>query len=196
MDLWHAAQLRIIGYVFCLKAAWVNQLDICTLFSAKVSPSILSLCQAVESSQATHLNGPENTIIGLIVLIWQTNQGSLSLAAGLSPSKSLGRLLAAIGGHEKWPPHFPQKFSEPLPKLQLSANQLGKQRKAKKKHGQFFPASQANASPGDLAGTCKGGDRVWVPATFETGTHKEVVNKNRDAKCSEKTRTWGNFSYN
>ena len=66
----------------------------------------------------------------------------------------------------------------------------------REKHGQFFPASQANASPGDLAGTCKGGDRVRVPATFETGAHKEVINKNRDAKCSEKTRTWGNFSYN
>ena len=81
----------------------------------------------------------------------------------------------------------------------------------------IISASQAHARLGHLAGTCMGGDRVWVPAILETGTHKEAVRivtpnlwrkpepgetshimlyaKPRGAKSSEKTRIWGNFSY-
>ena len=77
--------------------------------------------------------------------------------------------------------------------LQTSSANNGKQ---KRKMRSIFSACQANVRLGDLAGTCKGGGRVWVPATFETGTHKEVVNKNREAKSSEKTKILGNFSYN
>ena len=50
---------------------------------------------------------------------------------------------------------------------------------------------------GILQARAWGGDRVWVPAILETGTHKEAVRiVTPNLKSLEKTRTRGNFSYN